>query len=167
MKTGEEQVDASILSQAMKAIRKMRGMRQSEVARSMGMPLRSYEHFEAGRGRLTYDRLAQFAKATNSDPVALLAAVALRSAEFPVRCADNKLMMILFIALSELEEELGEDITFLEAATLIGAFTRVSRDLVQHVQNRDLYAEAWLSENKAKVRGSAPSLDPLWRRRTT
>jgi transcriptional regulator with XRE-family HTH domain len=167
MKSAEEKAAASRLSEAMRAIRRQRGLRASEVARAMGMPLRSYEHFEAGNGRISYERLVQFAKVTESDAAALLAAIPLRSERFPIRCADNKLMMILFIAVAELEEELGDDIMFLEAATLIGAFTRVKKELVQHVRNRDQYAEAWLKEKSTKVHRAAPLAIPQWRKRTT
>jgi hypothetical protein len=132
----------------------------------MNMPLRSYEHFEAGNGRISYDRLVRFAEATESDPVALLAAIPLRSPRFAIRCADNKLMMILFIAIAELEEDLGDDIAFLEAATLIGAFTSVKKDLVQHVRSRDRYAEAWFKEKSTKVHGGSPISAPPWRKRT-
>jgi transcriptional regulator with XRE-family HTH domain len=37
-------------------------MRTAEVAQAMGMPVSSYEHFEAGKGRITFERLARFAE---------------------------------------------------------------------------------------------------------
>ena len=166
MKSTDELNHAALLSAAMKAIRKDRRMRPSEVAKALGMPLRSYEHFENGRGRLTYERIARFAEATNSDPLAIIASVPLQSAEFALNCADNKLMTILMIAMAELNEELGEDIVYLEPRTLIGAFTRVGNDLVDHVRKRDLFAETWLEENARKVRGASPVSPRAWRRRT-
>jgi len=135
---------AALLSQAMRTIRRQRGMRSSDIAARMGMPLRSYEHFES-------------ADATDSDPFALIAALALDSPEFPVRTADNKLMLILMLALRDLNEELGEDIVYLEAKTLIGAFTRVSRELVEHVRKRDTFAETWLSERLGPSRTTIPT----------
>lgn len=153
------------MSAALKAIRTDRRMRPSEVARHMGMPLRSYEHFEAGRGRICFDRLIRFAEATNSDPLALLAVLPLQSPEFALRCADNKLMTILMIAISELNEELADDIVYLESSTLIGAFTRVGKELVEHVRKRDTFAEAWLQENARKVRVPTPLSQVDWRRR--
>ncbi len=148
---------AALLSQAMRTIRRQRGMRSSDIAARMGMPLRSYEHFESGRGRVSYERLLAFADATDSDPFALIAALALDSPEFPVRTADNKLMLILMLALRDLNEELGEDIVYLEAKTLIGAFTRVSRELVEHVRKRDTFAETWLSERLGPSRTTIPT----------
>lgn len=164
-KSSEDVAHAALLSAALKAIRKDRRMRPSEVARALGMPLRTYEHFEAGRGRITYDRLARFAHVTNSDPIALLASIPMESPEFALRCADNKLMTIMMIALAELNEELGEDMVYLESGTLIGAFTRVGKDLAEHVRKRDMFAEAWLQEKTSKVKGASPVTHVDWRRR--
>lgn len=167
MKSGEEQAHAALLAQAMKAIRKERRLRASEVARALGMPLRTYEHFEAGRGRMTYDRLVKFAEVTDSDPVALLATLPLLSPEFAVRCADNKLMTILMMAVSDLDDDLGEDLTYLDPATLIHAFSRLKRDLAAHVRGRDMFAETWYKERSKRVQGATPVLTTLWRKRTT
>lgn len=165
MRTPEEIKDNAIIGAAMKAIRKNRRLRTGEVARALGMPLRSYEHFEGGRGKITYDRIVKFAEATNSDPLAIIAAVPLQSAEFAVNCADNKLMTILMIAMCELHEELGEDIVYLEPRAIIGAFTRVTREFVEHVRKRDIFAETWLEQKAAKVAGAQSLPQVMWRRR--
>ncbi len=154
MRNEQDEINAALVATAMRNIRLARRMRPSELARALGMPLRTYEHLEAGRGRVTYDKIKRFAEATNSDPVAILLSVPLRSHEFAVRCADNKLATILTIALGELNEELGDDIEFLEAGTLIGAFTRVTKDLKAHIANRDLFAENWLKEHSPKIDGA-------------
>lgn len=159
----QDESNAALLAAAMRKIRLARRLRPSEIARELGMPLRTYEHLEAGRGRITYDRIVRFAEATNSDPVAILLSVPLRSAEFAVRCADNKLATILTIALGELNDELGDDIEFLEAGTLIGGFTRVTKDLKEHVAKRDLFAENWLKENSPKVDGARHAPKRKWR----
>ena len=130
----------------------------------MNMPLRSYEHFEAGRGRMTFDRIARFAEVTNSDALAIWMAIPMECPEFALRCADNKLMTIAAIAMCELNEELAEDIIYLEAGTLIGAFTRVSKELTEHVRGRDTFAEAWLQEKTPKVKTSAINASD-WRKR--
>jgi hypothetical protein len=79
--------------------------------------------------------------------------------------ADNKLMTILMIAVAELHEELGADVSYLEPRTLIGAFTRVRKDLVEHVRRRDVFAETWLEENAPKVKGASAVPTATWRRR--
>lgn len=135
-----------LLSKAMRDIRKKRGLKTSEIARRMGMALRSYEYFEAGRGRVSYERLLAFAEATDSDPYALLAVVALESSEFALHAADNKLMTVVMLTLKEFNDELGDDISYLETRTLIAAFTRITRELIDHVRKRDTFAEDWLAE---------------------
>jgi transcriptional regulator with XRE-family HTH domain len=163
VKNEQDEINAGLLGAALRSIRLARRMRTSELARELGMPLRTYEHLEAGRGRITYDKIVRFAEVTNSDPVAILLTLPLKSHEFAVRCADNKLATILTIALGELNDELGDDIEFLEAGTLIGAFTRVAKDLKNHVANRDLFAETWLKENSSKVDGARHTLKRRWR----
>jgi transcriptional regulator with XRE-family HTH domain len=162
-KTREEGQDALILSQAMRAIRKARRLRSSEMARLLEMPVRSYEHFEAGRGKISWDRIVRFADATDSDPIALMAVLALGKPEFAMHCADNKLMTILMLAMGELEEELGPDISLLSSANMVGAFTRIVKELVESVRKRDTFAEHWLEEHGAR----SPSRRRIegWRRK--
>jgi transcriptional regulator with XRE-family HTH domain len=150
-KTATEHDHAALLGAAMRLVRKHRRMRASEVARLMNMPPRSYEHLENGDGRISYARLAAFAEATESDPHALLAVIPLASPEFAVRCADNKLMTIILIAMLELDEELSDDIAYLEAGTLVGAMTRLRQDLVRHVRQRETFSEVWLKEGKERL----------------
>lgn len=164
-KTREEHQDAQTLAAAMRAIRKERRLRPSEMARLMGMPIRSYEHFEAGRGRLSFDRIVRFAEVTNSDPIALMAVLPLRKPEFAVHCADNKLMTILLLAVGELEDTLGPDIAYLSSGTLVGAFTRLMNDLVENVRRRDTFAEHWLQDHSVP-RGAAKRVDG-WRRKAS
>ncbi|KRB82894.1 hypothetical protein ASE00_12895 [Sphingomonas sp. Root710] len=149
----EERAQAALIAKALRSIRKARRMKPSEVAAAMGMPVRTYEHFEAGTGRITYARLARFAQATDSDPVAILAVIPLRSAEFALRCADNKLMTIVTAALRELNEELGPDLEYLNVRTLIGAMDKLGKELTEHVRRRDLFAERWMEEKASKVEG--------------
>ncbi|QYE33121.1 helix-turn-helix domain-containing protein (plasmid) [Polymorphobacter sp. PAMC 29334] len=153
-----------LLSAAMRAIRSKRRMRASEVARAMALPLRTYERFEAGHGPLTFERIASFAKATNSDPVALIAVLPLGRPEFATWCADNKLMTIMMMVVDELADELGPDIGYLETGALIATFTRATRELVEHFRKRDIFAETWLSQRSERMAGSVP-LSALLRRR--
>ena len=153
-RTPAEVTHKASLSAAMKAVRNLRRLRASEVAREMGMPLRTYEHFESGRGRFSHDRLARFAAITESDPVALYAAMVLNAPEIAVRSADNKLLFVMMMALGELNEELGPDLVFLETGIIIGAITRVCKELAQHVRKRDTFAETWLKERSTRSAGA-------------
>ncbi len=144
----------------MRAIRKKRRMATSEVARAMGMPVRSYEHLEEGTGRITYERIVAFADATNSDAIALLTAPVLGSGDFALRCIDNKLMTVMMIAMMELDEDLGNDIALLEAGTLVGGFTRLAKDFARHVRERDTFAEEWLKSGSTKLASTPAKLRP-------
>lgn len=137
----------------MRLIRKARKLRSFEIAQAMHMPLRSYEYLESGKGRISFERVMSFARAADVDGWALLASVPLGSPDFALRCADNKLMTILLVSMKELEDDLGNDMTYLQPGTLIGAFTRLRNDLAQHVRKRDQFAETWLSE-KTPMLGS-------------
>lgn len=141
-----EDICASTIGATMRLVRKARKLRSFDIAKSMNMPLRSYEYLESGKGRVSFERVMAFARAADVDGWALLASVPLGSPEFALRCADNKLMTILLVSMKELEDDLGNDMTFLQPGTLIGAFTRLRKDLAQHVRNRDQFAETWLSE---------------------
>lgn len=121
------------LSAALKAVRRRRGRTAAEVAEAMGMPLRSYEHFEAGQGRFDFDKVRRFAEVLEADPFAILTAVQIAAPAFAARCADNKMMLALLIRLEEFQRELGETVADLDPAltmTEIGAaFQRMEQEL--------------------------------------
>lgn len=152
---GEDRSHVKLLAQVIRAIRKQRRMKPSEVAKAMGLPLRTYEHFERGSGRMTYARIRRFGLATDCDPIAIVATLPLRSPEFALNTADNKLMTIAMAALSELNEELGADIHFLTSPMLVNAFDRLSKDLIEQVRKRDQSAELWIEQQSAKLHGAA------------
>lgn len=150
----EDRSDIRLLAQVVRSIRKQRRMRPSEVAKAMGIPLRTYEHFERGTGRMSYARIRRFALATDSDPIAIVSTLPLRSPELAVNSADNKLMTIAMAALSDLNEELGPDISFLGTSVLVSAFDKLCKDLIDHVRRRDQFAERWIEEKTAKLHGA-------------
>ena len=94
-------------------------MTATETANAMNMALRTYERFEAGDTRLNVDHIHRFAGATDSDPYAILLAVALGSPEMARRCADNKLATILTIALQKYDVAMGDRIQRQDTRTLI------------------------------------------------
>lgn len=149
---------SATLSAALRLIRGRRGLKAAEVAARMGMALRSYEHFEAGGGRINLERIHRFAEATESDPHAIVAALALGSPEFALRCADNQLMTILMVALQEFDQEAGGLIVELEARTIINVFTGALKDLAVQAARRDSAASAWLEERLGRL--SSPTGEP-------
>lgn len=114
--------EREILSSALEQIRLRRGLRRRDIARAMGMTLRTYENFESGRGPMTYDRLAAFSSATDSDVVALLLCRHLGDPGIALACADNKAAAIALSALEEIDAGLPAGLAGLTAASLVSAF---------------------------------------------
>ncbi len=150
---------AARLAQILKSLREAQRLHVADVAREMGMPQRSYEHFEAGHGRLDLRRLERFAEVTRCDPYAITIALMLQRPEFALRVMDNKLMVILLFALEDFDDDLGDDIALIEPQALHAAFQRVFQDLADYVRRKDQIAERWL-EARARQKG----LDVLLRR---
>lgn len=151
MDRAQRQSQSETLSAALRLIRARRRIKTADLARSMNMALRSYEHFEAGGGRVNLERIHAFAEATESDPHGILAALALGSPEFALRTADNKLMTILMVALQEFDEEIGDAVAELDARDIINVFTKAFRDLALQSVRRDSAARAWLEARVGRL----------------
>lgn len=151
MDPAQRQSQSQTLSAALRLIRSHRRLKTADVAQAMGMALRSYEHFEAGGGRVNLERIHRFAEATDSDPHAIVAALSLGSPQFALRAADNKLMTILMVALQEFDDEVGDVLVELDARTIINVFTRALRDLALLSVRRDSAANAWLQQRLDKL----------------
>lgn len=142
------------LSKALKAIRRRRGLRACDAAAAMQMPLRSYEHFEAGLGRLNVDRVHRFAEALDADPYAILAAVEIGSPELAVRCADNKLISVLMMALQDFDAAAGEAIPTLDAAAAIAVFTDAFDRLATEARRRAQALQTWRNSRPGPTGGA-------------
>jgi transcriptional regulator with XRE-family HTH domain len=134
------------LAQALKSLRRLRGLRPGEMANAMGMPRRSYEYFEAGRGPLNVDRVHRFAQILDVDPFAILAAMEIRSPQFAVRCAEHKLMTVIMVAIQEFDAAAGDDIGRLNAATMISGLTRVFDAVAKEAREGEAFAARWMEE---------------------
>jgi hypothetical protein len=110
----------------------------------MDLPLRSFEHFESGAGRLNLSRIQSFAKATNSDPLAILLAVWFQAPALAIEAADNKAAMIFSLALKDLHEAAGQDLAQLDARTLISAFDQLVVALGDEARARGDRARRWI-----------------------
>jgi transcriptional regulator with XRE-family HTH domain len=148
MDTATDRMEArrAMLSKIIKQLRIHRGKRTAEVAAAMGMPKRSYEHFEACAGRINPERVHQFAHVVGADPYAIFAALDMGSPTFALRSADNKLMTILMKALTEFDERTHDNIASLDARTLIGVFQASFDELHGRARERGEYVARWLSE---------------------
>ncbi len=135
-----------LLSQILKAIRRRRGLRSSEVARLMGMPLRSYQHFESARGREDAPTLHAFAEAVNADGYAILLALDMKTPEFALDCLDNQFASVMILAVRRFRKQAGHDLARLDPRSVIGAFERAFGELTRKLGEDDAYVEAWMTD---------------------
>ncbi|WP_253717280.1 helix-turn-helix transcriptional regulator [Sphingomonas sp. AP4-R1] len=156
--------DAEIVSQALRAIRRKRTMTASAVADAMGMALRTFEEFEAGRGPITFARICAFTEATDSDPFALMLCAPFKTPAFAVDCADTKLVMIMMMHLEEFVEREGSYIVFLEPPYLIGGFERVFREFSGKLSDRENFLQNWFEKRTGSIGLSALRLRERRRR---
>lgn len=147
--------DGAILSAAIKAVRKHRGLSVGEVAAAMHMPVRTYERFEAGATRFNLDHVHRFAAAARCDPQAICLAVATGSPELARRCADNQLGTILTIALQQFDERLGDRIQSIDARRLVAAVVDMFETLAAEQEAGDP-ARDWLEAGVDGLRARRP-----------
>ncbi len=147
----KRQSQSATLSASLRLIRMHRRMRTVDVAEAMGMRPRTYELFEAGKGKVHHERIHRFARVTDSDPYAIFTAMALGSPEFALRAADNKLVEILVVALHALDEDMGDGISELDGRTIINTVTRAFKELALQAVRRDEAANAWLKQRLEKL----------------
>ena len=155
-----------VLAQAVRGIRKKRGLKTGEVADRMGLALRTYELFENGGGRLSPDRVRRFAEATDSDPFAIVLSVAFGNADFAIACADTKLALIMVMHLQGFFEDHGADLAYLDPPNIIGSFERVFKELGGKLDDADAFLQRWfdgrtgsISLGSLSVRGLRRSSD--------
>jgi transcriptional regulator with XRE-family HTH domain len=153
--TGDPETEPNLLPQILKAIRRRRGLSVKAAAAAMPMALRSYVHFESGRGRLKIERIYQFAQMTNSDPLAILIALEIKSPAFALRCMENKGMTIFVMALKQFDAQVKDDFTRLDPRTLVSASRQFFDGLSAKIQELDAYLEQWMSD-----RALSDPLDP-------
>lgn len=145
-----------LLSKILRLVREERRLTAVEVAEKMGMPVRSYRSFEAGKGALTLEKIRQFAEATESDAMGIVASLIFGSPDMALRCIDNKAATVLAAAFRSFGEKVGDQMAVIDAGTLIRAFDQTFLDLAEHLKRRDKTTERWLEENVGKLYGDLP-----------
>ncbi len=152
----EKLSDARLIGLAARAVRRARNMTAQQVATAMNLPLRTYEYFEAGTGRVNLDYVHRFAVATNCDPWSLLLGPPLGSTEFARQTADSKLMLIFLIALGEFVRTMGDRLLSLDPRALIEAFTETFRKLEEENRAKSEETESWLHAGRDRLAGKPP-----------
>lgn len=147
----EHPAGRAVFAQALKGIRRKRDLKAHEVAKRMGLPVRTYELFEAGGGSISSDRIRRFAEATDCDPFALLLSVIFGDADFAVSCADAKLAMIIVMLLGEFFDERGSDIRYLDPTAFIKAFRRAFDELGSSLAEGEAFLERWFEGRTGSI----------------
>ncbi|WP_421937328.1 XRE family transcriptional regulator [Phenylobacterium sp.] len=122
----------------------------------MDMSLRAFENFENGKGRLNVERIHQFATLLGADPHAILAAFEIRSPEFALRCANNKLMSILLLALEDFDAKAQDTIVGLDPLALMKAFRAFFDQLVEQAREQDGVVAQWRRDRAAREAETPP-----------
>lgn len=144
----------------LKGLQRLRGARPPQMADDMGVSIRAFEHFENGKGRLNVERIHRFAALLNVDPFAILAGFEIRSPDFALRCADNKLMMIFMLALEDFEANAQEAIVHLDPLTLMESFKGLFDELTTKARAQQNLVAQWKADNTARNDADAPDADP-------
>ena len=139
----EATIRQAYLSRALKALRRRRGVRVDVLAKAIGLPVRTYQNFEAGRTQINVERVHAIAQILDADAPAIFAALELASPEFAVRAADNKLVTVFLMSLKDFDARSGDHITHLDARTLMGAFDQLFGELAQVAKDRADAACKW------------------------
>jgi len=138
----EISVHPKVVAATLKGLRRHRRLSVNDAAAAMGMPRRSYLHFEAGGGKLNVDHLIRFAEVFQCDLAALLAAIFLQSPTLAVRCADNKMMTAMVLAALDFSDTAGVRMTRLTAADAARQFRAAFAALAATMGEGE--APAWL-----------------------
>jgi transcriptional regulator with XRE-family HTH domain len=132
------------LSLILKAIRRRRGFRSSEMAREMAMALRSYQRFESGCMGVDLDKIHRFADVVNADPWAIVFAVEMNSVDFALYCMDNKAISALLLAMRRFNAKSGKDLARLDTRSVLIVFAKAFQDLSARVREYDSDLEQWM-----------------------
>lgn len=151
----EQMRDGQLLSAALKLVRKARGMSTRQTAAAMHMSIRTYQRFEAGVPRLNLDHIHRFAKATSSDPYAIMFSVMIGSPRFALNAADNMLSTALIIGVQKLQQAAGDRIADLDTRTLVGAVAALFDGFADQVLGNDP-ARDWLEKGRDDLIAKRP-----------
>ena len=142
------------LPAVLRQLRTFRGRSARSVAKAMGLPLRTYQLFEAGHQRLQVELIFRFAEALEADPYAVLLGVMLDMPGLALSSADNKLATALLLELKVFHEAAGPSTSSLRTTHLLQSFRAMFDGLAleaatERDAGRRLLAQANLKDEEA------------------
>jgi transcriptional regulator with XRE-family HTH domain len=142
--TQDETRRIEALALALKQLRVRRGLRSSEVARAMGIGLRTYQRFEAGERGLDLESIFEFARVVQADPWGIVFAAEFGSESFALHCADNHAASLLLTMLRRFDRRSGKDIAVLDPRSLVSIFARCFEQIGERAQRLNADLEQWM-----------------------
>lgn len=132
------------LSQALKLLRRRRGMRSVEVARRMGIGHRTYQRFEKGELGLDLEKIFAAAEAIGADPWGIIFAAEFGSVNFALYCADNQAASLLLAMLRRFDRRSGQDIAALDPRSLALIYRKSFDQISLRAQEFQTDLEQWM-----------------------
>lgn len=142
---------ARLLSTILKLVRKERHMIAAQVAEGMGVSLRTYQDFEAGRRGYDFDKVRRFAKATRSDATSIHLGVQYNWPELPVLMMDNKMATAFFILTRDLHAEIGPRLSRVPPGLLVSGYRQIGDEIRKLFERQDASAEDYIERAIAKA----------------
>lgn len=142
---------ARLLSKILKLVRKERHMTAAQVADGMGVSLRTYQDFEAGRRAYDFDKIRRFAKATRADATSIHLGVQYSWPELPVLMMDNKMATAFFILTRDLHTEIGPRLSRVPPGLLVTGYRQIGDEIRKLFARQDASAEAYIERAIAKT----------------
>lgn len=112
----------------------------------MQMRLRTYQHFESGKGGVDLTRIHQFAEVVDADGYAIVIALDIGSPDFALHCLDNKAATVMLVALQRFDRRAGADIARLDARSIIAVIDRAFDDLGARAREHGAVLESWMTD---------------------
>ncbi|MBO9707476.1 MAG: helix-turn-helix transcriptional regulator [Caulobacter sp.] len=140
-----------LLSKILKLVRQERHMTAAQVAAGMGVSLRTYQDFEAGRRDYDFDKVRRFAKATRSDATSIHLGVQYHWPELPVLMMDNKMATAFFILTRDLHTEIGPRLSRVPPGLLVSGYRQIGDEIRKLFERQDASAEDYIERAIAKT----------------
>lgn len=151
---------ALLVHSIVKKVREARRMTPAQVAAGMGLSLRAYQDFEAGKWGFEFDKVRRFSKATGVDYIALVDAIALGRPELATLCMDNKMLTVQVMGVSDLHEMFGDRLATVPPQLVLGMARLFSEEIAKLFERQDANAEDFLLKAVLERAYADPDAEP-------
>jgi transcriptional regulator with XRE-family HTH domain len=132
------------LSQVLKRLRVREGYRTADMAREMGVALRTYQRFESGALGIDFNKIFRFARVVDADPWGIIFAAEFGSVGFAIHAADNHAASLLLTMLRRFDRRSGKDIAVLDPRSLVKIFSQSFEQIPLRAERLKADLEQWM-----------------------